>query len=160
MSIAKEMAELFRRDLTRLLQEVEATGEGDLWRTLPGATNSIGNLALHLEGNLREFIGRQVGRVAYQRQRPAEFASRDVTKAELLRRLGEVKELIPGILGGLAPDEWDATFPENVYGMPLTTRQFLIALYGHLNYHMGQVDYLRRILADGKPIDFAGFRSS
>jgi hypothetical protein len=156
MSIANELAALFQRDLARLLQELEATPEDKLWGTLPGAANSIGNLALHLEGNLREFIGRQVGNVAYQRQRPAEFASRDVSKGEILRRLGEVKELIPPILAGLAPVEWDAIFPENVYGVPLTNRQFVIALYGHLNYHMGQIDYLRRILTEGKAIDFAG----
>lgn len=160
MGIANEMAALFQRDLTRLLQELEAMGETDLWRTLPGATNSIGNLALHLEGNLREFIGRQVGKVPYQRQRPAEFGSRDVSKDELLRRLGEVKELIPGILAGLGTGEWDMLFSENVYGVPLTTRQFLIALYGHLNYHMGQIDYLRRILTEGKAIDFAGLTRS
>ena len=157
MAIANEMAELFRRDLTRLEQELQAAPEEELWKTLPGASNSIGNLALHLEGNLREFIGRQLGKVAYQRQRPAEFASRDLAKDELMRRLGGVRELIPAILTDLAPEAWDATYPQNVYGRALSTQQFLIALYGHLNYHMGQIDYLRRILTGGKAIDFAGF---
>jgi hypothetical protein len=157
MAIAKEMETLFRRDLTRLVQELEATPAEALWKTLPGASNSIGNLALHLEGNLREFIGRQLGSVAYQRKRPAEFDSRDLPGEELIRRLSEVRDLIPGILAGLQASQWEATFPENVYGRPLSTQQFVIALYGHLNYHKGQIDYLRRILTAGKAIEFAAF---
>jgi hypothetical protein len=157
MGIGNEMAALYRRDLARLVQELEATPAEELWKTLPGATNSIGNLALHLEGNLREFIGRQVGKVSYRRERPAEFSSRDVPKEELIRRLGELRDLIPGILSGLPSPEWEATFPEKVYGTPLSNQQFVIALYGHLNYHKGQIDYLRRILTSGKAIDFVGF---
>ena len=158
MSVANELAALFRRDLTRLLQEIEASPEGELWGTLPGTGNSIGNLALHLEGNLREFIGRQLGAVPYQRVRDREFADRDVSKEELTRRLGEVSDLIPGVVAALSPAQMEAIYPEQVLGASLPTQQFLISLFGHLNYHLGQVDYLRRILTQGSAIDFAGLR--
>lgn len=74
MSVASELAKLFGRDLARLRKEIaEFPSDEMLWQTLPGVTNSAGNLALHLEGNLREFIGRQLGGIGYQRDRPLEF---------------------------------------------------------------------------------------
>ena len=73
------MAGLYRRDLSRLLQEIERfPDDGALWRTLPGVTNSAGNLILHLEGNLREFIGRQLGNVAFERKRDLEFVNGNI----------------------------------------------------------------------------------
>ena len=75
MSIGTGLALIYRRDLTRLLQQVEAFPDNNsLWKTLPGVTNCAGNLVLHLEGNLREFVGRQLGGQDYQRQRPLEFS--------------------------------------------------------------------------------------
>ena len=53
MSIAKELAALFRRDLSRLIQQIEAYPNDEIvWHTHPAITNSAGNLVLHLEGNL------------------------------------------------------------------------------------------------------------
>lgn len=155
MGFAHELAALFRRDLTRLVQELEATPQEHLWSTLPGTGNSVGNLAMHLEGNLREYIGRQLGKVAYRRERPREFSSRDVAKEELMRRLREVESLIPAILAGLEAEAWEAVYPEKIFGVPLSTQQTVLSLYAHLNYHLGQIDYLRRILTGGKAIDFA-----
>jgi hypothetical protein len=137
---------LFRRDLARLARQLDAIPDGDLWRVVPGVTNSAGNLLLHLNGNLREYIGRQIGGVAYERDRPREFAATDVPRAEIASALAELVTLIPGVLDGVSDARWDETFPENVLGTPLTNRQFVIHLYGHLNYHLGQVDYLRRVL--------------
>jgi hypothetical protein len=157
MSPGDEFAELFRRDLTRLIQELQAFPDDEtLWRCLPGVSNPAGNLALHLEGNLREFIGRQLGRVSYQRQRDAEFRSQGVGRVELVKRIEAVRSLIPGVLSGLAEDTLQATHPENVVGAPRSTREVLTSLHGHLNYHLGQIDYLRRILTSGKAVEFAG----
>lgn len=62
MSLKTELSHLFRRDLARLQQEVNAFNDDQgLWLRLPGVENTAGNLVLHLEGNLREFIGRQLG---------------------------------------------------------------------------------------------------
>jgi hypothetical protein len=153
--IASEIAELFRRDLARLLQELKAfSNEEDLWRSPPGISNSAGNLALHLEGNLREYIGRQLGHVPYDRHRSLEFSVREIAAVELIQRIGAVQELIPGIVAGLSIGELEATYPEEVFGAPISTQQFLISLHGHLNYHLGQVDYLRRILTQGAAIEF------
>ena len=74
MTISGDLAALFRRDLKRLLQEVRAfPDEAALWATVPGVTNPAGNLILHLEGNLREYIGHLLAGVEYHRERPQEF---------------------------------------------------------------------------------------
>ena len=147
MSLSTEIAALYRRDLPRLVQQLEALDDRQLWAVVPGVTNAVGNLLLHLNGNLREFVGRQIGGVAYTRDRAREFAAQDVPRAELAAELMGLAALIPSVLDELTAERWDEMFPEQVLpGGPITNRQFVIHLYGHLNYHLGQIDYLRRTL--------------
>ncbi len=145
-SISSELSSLFTRDLARLVRQLDALDDTRLWQVLPGVTNSAGNLMLHLSGNLREFVGRQLGGVPYVRNRPHEFAARDVSRSALKAELVELASLIPGVVARLPAARWDDQFPEDVLGEPLTNRQFVVHLYGHLNYHLGQIDYLRRTL--------------
>ena len=145
--LATELAALYARDLRRLIQQIESFPDtGTLWQTVPGITNAAGTLALHLEGNLREYIGRQVGRVEYTRDRPLEFSARGVARASLIVRLTDVATLITGVIEHLSDEVLASRYPEDVLGSSLTTRQFLVHLYGHLNYHLGQIDYLRRVI--------------
>jgi hypothetical protein len=154
--LATELAALFTRDLTRLAQQLRAfPDEASLWQTPPGVVNAAGNLALHLEGNLREYVGRQLGQLPYQRQRPLEFSRRDVPAAELAARVDELRTLIPSVVGALPAATLDAPFPEAVFGAPLSSRQFLIHLLGHLNYHLGQMDYVRRVVTGAGAITLA-----
>lgn len=151
-----EIAELYARDLTRLIQELRAFPDtASLWKTAPGITNAAGTLALHLEGGLRHFIGLRLGKIAYQRDRPLEFSIRDVERDEVIMRLEAVQASIPKVIAALTPDELDALDPDNGAGTPMTTRQWLIHLYGHLNYHLGQIDYLRRVATGKGAIEFA-----
>lgn len=147
LSPAHELAELFRRDITRLVQELQAFPDAEiLWRTLPGITNSAGNLALHLEGNLREYIGRQLGGVNYQRVRDVEFTATGLSVDDLVQRISAVKDLAPDIIATLSRSDLEAMYPEKVWGEALSVYQFVVHLHGHLNYHLGQINYLRRIL--------------
>jgi Protein of unknown function (DUF664) len=146
MSLSTELAALYRRDLARLVRQHDAFPDVDLWRVLPGVTNSAGNLMLHLNGNLRAFVGKHIGGVAYDRDRPREFAATDVPRAELADALAGLLELVPRVVSEVAPERWDDIYPENVLGEPMTNRQFVVHLYGHLGYHLGQIDYLRRVL--------------
>ena len=151
MSIANELASLFRRDLARLSKQIESFPDDEtIWQTVPGVTNTAGNLALHLEGNLREFVGRQLGQRPYTRNRELEFGARGVTKQELSMRLAELSESIPSIVEGLSAAQMDKEYPQIVLGTPTSTSELLIHLYGHLNWHLGQVDYLRRMLLEAK----------
>ncbi|MDH4063809.1 MAG: DinB family protein, partial [Acidobacteriota bacterium] len=144
--LATELAALFARDLTRLRQQLEAFPDtAAVWATAPGVSNVAGTLALHLEGNLREFVGRQLGHIDYQRDRPAEFGTRGMAQSELVARAAALADDIPPVIAALSDAALSATFPEVVLGAPISTRQFLIHLNGHLNYHLGQIDYLRRV---------------
>jgi uncharacterized damage-inducible protein DinB len=154
--LSSELAALFARDIARLIQELNAFPDtASVWRTAPGVTNAAGTLALHLEGNLREYIGRQLGQIEFKRDRPLEFSARGVERDELIVRLEAVKAQIPPVIAALSAAQLDAIYPENVLGMPITTRQFLVHLAGHLNYHLGQVDYLRRLVTGSGAIDLA-----
>jgi uncharacterized damage-inducible protein DinB len=157
MSIAQGLAALFSRDLTRLIQELQAFPDDELlWQRAPGVKNSAGNLVLHLEGNLREYIGRQLGHVAYSRARDREFSLSGFSRGELLRRMEQVKELVAKVVSQLSENELTETYPEDVLQTPLSSHDFLVHLHGHLNFHLGQIDYLRRILTEGSAVAFAG----
>jgi len=157
MSIAEGLAALFSRDLTRLIQELQAFPSDEfLWRCAPGVKNSAGNLVLHLEGNLREFIGRQLGQVAYSRARDREFALKDVSRDDLVERMEQVKELVAKVVAQLSDSDLAAVYPERVLEIQLSALDLLIHLHGHLNFHLGQIDYLRRILTEGSAVAFAG----
>ncbi|MDP2055096.1 MAG: DinB family protein [Acidobacteriota bacterium] len=154
--LARELADLYTRDLTRLIQQLSAFPDtATLWQTRSGITNSAGNLALHLEGNLREFIGRLLGHLDYQRDRPREFSDSGVEKAELIMRLTAVRDEIPQVIAGLTAEQLDADFPQVYGGRTLPNRQMLIHLEGHLSYHLGQIDYLRRVLTGDGAITLA-----
>jgi hypothetical protein len=157
MSPTKDLAALFGRDLSRLHQQIEAfPDDASLWRTLPGITNSAGNLALHIEGNLKEFIGRQLGKVYYSRKREREFSSKGFGKVELAARIVELQREIPSVIGKLSLEEMTMEYPEVVLEMALSTYDFLIHLYGHLNWHLGQIDYIRRILTGNGALKLTG----
>ena len=147
VSTANELASLFRRDLVKLSKQIEAFPNNDaLWQTVPGVLNAAGNLALHIDGNLREFVGRQLGNLPYRRNRELEFSAKGLSKDELSVRLAELSESIPAVIAELSERQMESEYPEVVLESRMTTREFLIHLYGHLNWHLGQVDYLRRIL--------------
>ena len=147
MSITNELAALFRRDLAKFAKQIESFPTDELlWQTLPGVINPAGNLALHIEGNLSEFVGRQLGGLPYQRNRDLEFSSKEGTRADLAARLAKLSESIPAVIEGLNADKLEKEYPQVVLDRPMSTGEFLIHLYGHLNWHLGQVDYLRRMI--------------
>jgi len=156
MALGDELAALFHRDLTRLAQQLPAfTNQDAIWQCAPGITNSAGNLILHLEGNLREYVGRLLGGFPYRRARDEEFAADGIPVVELAARIDHVRRLVPSVVRQLSDAQMQATFPEDPLGSPLSTQQFLIHLLGHLNYHLGQIDYLRRVLTRGNAVQYA-----
>ena len=154
--LAHELAALYTRDLTRLVQEISAFPDtATLWQTRSGITNSAGNLALHLEGNLREFIGRLLGNSDYQRDRPREFSDSGIEQRELVARLSALRDEIPLVVASLSAEELEAVYPQPHGGVTLSSRQMVIHLAGHLNYHLGQIDYLRRVLTGDGAVGLA-----
>ncbi len=142
-----ELTALYDRDLQRLHHEIAAfQREANLWETRGHVPNPAGNLSLHLVGNLSTYIGDTIGRQPYVRDRPAEFAARNVPKEELLRQIAHTKAVVLTSLQALPARDLDLPYPEEVLGYEMTTGFFLVHLLAHLSYHLGQINYLRRIL--------------
>jgi hypothetical protein len=157
MTIAHGLAALFSRDLTRLIQELQAfPSDETLWQRSAGVKNSAGNQVLHLEGNLREYIGRQLGQVAYSRARDREFTLTGISRDDLVQRMEQVHGLVAKVVSRLSECDLSTAYPERVLEATLSSHDFLVHLHGHLNFHLGQIDYLRRILTEGSAVAFAG----
>ncbi|HUF36680.1 MAG TPA: DUF664 domain-containing protein [Gemmatimonadales bacterium] len=141
------VAAIFDRDLRTLAREVEAyADERDLWRLPPGIANSAGTLALHLAGNVQHYLGHTLGGTGYRRDRPAEFAERDVPRVELLRRIDAARAAMRAAAARAGNQPPDADFPEVVGGVRVNTDEYLIHLLAHFAYHLGQIDYHRRLV--------------
>ena len=142
------LTELFVRDLNRLVTELEQYPSADqIWLLPTGINNSAGTLALHLVGNLQHFIGAVLGDTGYVRDREAEFNDRNVPVHQLIQSINSTIEVIDTVLGKLSSESLQSKYPLEVFGEPISTIKFLIHLQGHLNYHLGQVNYHRRLLA-------------
>lgn len=136
------------RDLRTLGREVAAyPSDSALWQAVPGITNTGGTLALHLVGNLQHFIGAVLGGSAFKRDREAEFARRDATRAELGAEVERAIAAVEQTLPRLTAAQLAAEYPLEVGGRRLPTARFLAHLGSHLAYHLGQLDYHRRIVA-------------
>ena len=153
-TLTETLAAIFTRELTTLRLEIEAyPSEADLWRVAPGISNSGGTLALHLTGNLQHFIGGVLGQSGYVRNRDAEFGSRDVPRADLLREIDNAIAAVESGMSKLSEADLAKPFPEKVGGVSSSTGAFLAHFATHLAYHLGQVDYHRRILTgEGKTV--------
>lgn len=152
-----EFSQLFDRDIRRLYKEIESyTAEELIWQKTEGIANSGGNLCLHLMGNLNEYIGRILGGNPYKRDRPLEFSATNIPQGELLSRIESTRLIIVRTLENLEADKLKDKYPENVLGYDMTVSYFLIHLEGHLNYHLGQINYHRRILSSTRVIAQSG----
>jgi len=139
---------LFDRDIDQLKFELELTSDADLWKTPKGVTNSIGNLSLHICGNLKHFLGAVLHNSGYKRERDREFSDKLIPKETLLKNIGETKEIIHNTLNNLGEEDIKKIYPVKMWNKEITTAFFLIHLHSHLSYHMGQINYLRRILSE------------
>jgi len=146
--LRKVLAELYERDLEKLKTEIQGyASESELWKISEGITNSAGNLCLHMCGNLKHFFGAVLANSGYVRDRDAEFANKDVSKAELIADIDATRNIVLSTLAELTEEDFDKPYPLEVFGEPMTTGYFLTHLATHFNYHLGQVNYHRRLLA-------------
>ncbi len=143
----KELNLLFQRDLNRLQEELQAyQNEENLWKVDGEIANSGGNLALHLIGNLRQFIAADLGGFGYERNREQEFVATGKSRTALLEELDLVKDQVEKSLVSLDPNKLGDLSIHSFFGYQMTIGYFLIHLYGHFNYHLGQINYHRRLL--------------
>ena len=139
-------AVLFERDLLKLRDEIRNFKDDDnIWRREDGVSNSAGTLVLHLAGNLNYCIGTLIGNTGYVRDRVKEFSTVDVPRENLLEAIGNLVEVVKHSFEGMDQQKLDAIYPLEMFGQQ-STAYYLTHFYGHLNYHLGQINYLRRVL--------------
>jgi uncharacterized damage-inducible protein DinB len=144
--ITPVLIELFDKDLTRLAEEIKLyTEDAELWQVKEGTKNSGGNLCLHLTGNLQHFIGAVLGETGYVRNRNAEFSLKNISRMKLLERIEDTRTVVKDTLEQLSKKELEKMYPQQVLDEPVTTEMFLVYLINHLNYHLGQINYHRRM---------------
>ena len=145
--ISKKIIPLYEKELQKLSEEISLyRSESDLWKLDDGIKNSGGNLALHMFGNLNHFIGAVLGKSGYKRNRDLEFSDKNVPREKIISEIEKVKQVISDTLSGISDEEMQQNYPIEFLGRIPTTIELLFVIYGHLTYHLGQLNYHRRLL--------------
>ncbi|NOT76593.1 MAG: DUF1572 family protein [Cyclobacteriaceae bacterium] len=145
--VLESLQSVFIRDLGKLEAELKLyPSEKSLWEIKGDIKNSAGNLCLHLCGNLQNYIGGILGKSGYIRNRDNEFAAKNIPLNQLVEEIGRAKKAIENTLPHLTKEQLESDYPEQVFGYPVKTLFFLIHLSAHLSYHLGQVNYHRRLV--------------
>lgn len=147
-NFTKALSTVLLRDLDKLEQEILLYPNAQsIWTIKGDIKNSAGNLCLHLCGNLQHFIGTILGNSGYVRDREKEFSLKDLPASELVKLIAQTKTSISQTLAKFDVGMLAKDYPIVVFDGPMNTQYFLIHLAGHLNYHLGQVNYHRRLIA-------------
>ncbi len=137
----------FERDLNKLIEEINLyKNEDDLWIIKEGISNSGGNLTLHLIGGLNHFIGATLAGTGYVRERDKEFSIKNIPRTQLVEDINNIIAVIKNTLPALSEVDLQKDFPVPFNNKTSSTGFILMHLLTHLSYHLGQVNYHRRIL--------------
>ena len=141
------LASFYERDIRKLIEEInQFKNEENLWRIQGTIKNSSGNLVLHIIGGLNYLIGTTLAQTGYVRNRDQEFIRKGVERKELVTQLEKLIPMINETLNGFTSGDMEAEYPIFFDKPKTSTGYVLMQLALHLNYHLGQVNYLRRIL--------------
>ncbi|PHX96257.1 MAG: DinB superfamily protein [Gemmatimonadetes bacterium] len=147
MTVQGDYARCIGRELATVRDQLLAYPDtASIWAVPTGLPNSAGTLTLHIAGNLRFFIGGKLGGSGYVRDRDAEFSLRGVERDDLVRQIEAAADEVTRALATLDDSQLDEPFPVEVGGVRLPTSRFIGHLATHLAYHLGQMDYHRRIV--------------
>lgn len=139
----------YERDIQKLIEELKLfRTEEDIWKTHGSIKNSAGNLALHIAGGLNHLIGATLAHTGYKRDRDSEFGTKGVPRTVLVAQLEELIPMIRKTLNSLTQEQMEREYPI-FFDKPGTSINYVVVqLLAHLNYHLGQVNYLRRTLEE------------
>jgi Protein of unknown function (DUF1572) len=139
--------QLYIKNLDSLSKEISSyKNEENIWKLTDGINNTPGNLCLHLCGNLNHFFGAVIGKTGYVRQRDMEFSKKNVSREELLKGIEETKKVMEKVLDNLKTDDLNSPYPNNTFGENQTIGTVIALLIFHLGYHLGQINYHRRLI--------------
>ena len=145
--MTNSIKEVYLKNLASLQAELAAyMNEAQLWETAPGINNCGGNLFLHLIGNLNYFIGAELGNTGYIRNRDAEFSDKNIPRQKIADDLAGLVAMIDTVLSGISEMQLSQPYPTDKFGAGKSIHYVLTYLLAHLNYHLGQINYHRRLL--------------
>jgi len=146
-AVITSIHEIILRDLDKLEKEISLyPNEESIWKVDGQITNTAGNLCLHLCGNLQHYFGAVLGKTGYIRHRDLEFSSKNIPRQKLIEEINKAKETVSKTLHSFPDDQLEKDYPEKVFDYPMTNQHFFIHLTAHLGYHLGQINYHRRLL--------------
>jgi uncharacterized damage-inducible protein DinB len=162
--LGENLALLLARELATFERELDLfPDDASAWKRAPGISNSAANLALHVAGNLRYFVGTVLGGTGYVRNREREFSRREGSREEVKAELRDARRVVEAVLPGLSAERLAAEYPEPVNGVNLRADRFLMHLCAHAAYHLGQASTARRARTrDGRssgPVPLAALAS-
>ncbi|HMS64932.1 MAG TPA: DUF1572 family protein [Ignavibacteria bacterium] len=133
--------------LDALIKEVSLyKNEENIWKLSGSISNTAGNLCLHICGNLNHFYGAVLLKNGYARERDMEFSKKNVSTAELIKCVEETKSMIEEFFDSVTAEDINKIYPEDKFGENATYGFIFSRLVSHLSYHVGQINYHRRIL--------------
>jgi hypothetical protein len=142
-----EYKDVFVSYLNRLQKEITSyKNETDLWKTVEGISNPPGNLCLHLCGNLQHYFGALLGKSGYTRNRDLEFSRKNVPREELLNEINAAVKSVSSVFDRLDEKELWNIYPDKTFGENVTCNYVILECAVHFGYHLGQINYHRRIL--------------
>ncbi len=145
--LKESLLQIFERDLNKLKDEISFyKDEKSLWIVKNEISNSAGNLCLHLVGNLNHFIGTALGKTGYVRNRENEFAAKNISREELVIEIEKTILVVTKTLNNLSSEDFEKDFPVQKHGEIVKTDFMLLHLLTHFNYHLGQINYHRRLI--------------
>ena len=145
--LTQNLTVIITRDLQKLKSELELyQDEANIWKVDKNIANTAGNLCLHLVGNLNTYIGATLGNTGYVRNRDAEFSLKNVSRKELTKKIEATIAMINTVLPAVDEKTLKDEYPMLVLKEKTSTEYFLVHLAVHLGYHLGQVNYHRRLL--------------
>jgi len=143
----QHLSTLFKRNFDALQDEIIKYPDTDsMYALAPGIYNSGGNLCLHILGNLNHFIGANLGETGYVRKREEEFSTKGIAADVLLKNCMDTSKMVDEVINKLSDEQLHAPYANPVYEAPVSMEFFLFHLLGHMSYHLGQINYHRRIL--------------
>ena len=137
--VIETLQKIFKRDLEKLKQEIASyRNESNLWKVDKSIANSSGNLCLHLVGNLNAYIGAEIGKTGYVRNRDLEFSQKNIPQVQLMKMIEDTIVVVEYGLSKLNENDLEREYPLLVFKEKTSTGYFLIHLAVHLGYHLGR----------------------
>ncbi len=137
---------LYTTQLLQLSSEISSyKKEENIWKEVNEISNCPGNLCLHICGNLKYFIGSVIGNTGYVRDRDREFSEKSLNRDELIKEVDDTVKMIENFFGKFSSRSLNQIYPLDKFGKNAEVSFIFARLVSHLSYHLGQINYHRRI---------------